>query len=106
MIPHPLLEHRYSNYWNTDILKKDRGQRPDRHLLPRAISPTAQRHAWVLDQPDQREPPHHAAFNSVLAKTTGGQASGAEIAYEMNYGVAIAPGMAFKPFLQYISYPD
>jgi carbohydrate-selective porin OprB len=44
--------------------------------------------------------------NSVLAKTTGGQVSGAEIAYEVNYGVAIAPGMQIKPFLQFISHPD
>jgi carbohydrate-selective porin OprB len=44
--------------------------------------------------------------NSVLAKTTGGQASGAEVAYEVNYGVAIAPGMTFKPFLQFITHPD
>jgi porin len=45
-------------------------------------------------------------LNTILATTTGGQASGAEIAYEINYGIAIAPGMIFKPFLQYISYPD
>jgi porin len=44
--------------------------------------------------------------NSILSKTTGGQASGAEIAYEVNYGFAIAPGMALKPFFQFISHPD
>ena len=44
--------------------------------------------------------------NSVLAKTTGGHASGAELAYEVNYGIAVAPGMTLKPFLQFISHPD
>ena len=44
--------------------------------------------------------------NSILATTTGGQTSGAEVSYEVNYGVAIAPGMTFKPFLQFISHPD
>jgi porin len=44
--------------------------------------------------------------NSVLAKTTKGQASEAEVAYEVNYGIAVAPGMTLKPFLQFISHPD
>jgi carbohydrate-selective porin OprB len=44
--------------------------------------------------------------NSVLAKTKGSQASGAKIAYEVNYGVAIAPGITFKPFLRFITHPD
>jgi len=44
--------------------------------------------------------------NSTLAKSGGGQASRAEIGFEVNYGVAIAPGLTVKPFMQYISHPD
>lgn len=44
--------------------------------------------------------------NTVLARSTGGQTSRTEIGYEVNYGFAIAPGLKFKPFLQYISHPD
>jgi carbohydrate-selective porin OprB len=45
-------------------------------------------------------------INTVLAQTTGGQASQSEISYQVNYGVAIAPGMMLKPFLEFISHPD
>lgn len=45
-------------------------------------------------------------INSTLAKSGGGQASRAEIGFEVNYGVAIAPGLTIKPFVQYISHPD
>ena len=45
-------------------------------------------------------------INSVLARSTGGQASRSEISYEVNYGAAIAPGLSVKPFLQFISHPD
>lgn len=45
-------------------------------------------------------------INSTLAKSGGGQASRSEIGYEVNYGVAVAPGFTFKPFLQFISHPD
>ena len=44
--------------------------------------------------------------NSILAQTTGGQASQSEISYEVNYGFAIAPGMQFKPFFSFMSHPD
>jgi porin len=44
--------------------------------------------------------------NSVLSLTTGGQASRSEISYQVNYGVAIAPGMQLKPFFEFISHPD
>ena len=42
----------------------------------------------------------------MLALTTGGAASHAEIGYEFNYGIAIAPGLTIKPFVQFISHPD
>ncbi len=45
-------------------------------------------------------------ISSLLAKSTGGQASRSEISYEVNYGLAVAPGFTFKPFLQFISHPD
>lgn len=45
-------------------------------------------------------------INSLLAKSTGGQASRSEVSYEVNYGLAVAPGFTFKPFLQFISHPD
>jgi porin len=44
--------------------------------------------------------------NSVLSKTTGGQASASEISYEVHYGVALAPGMTLKPFVGFMSHPD
>jgi porin len=44
--------------------------------------------------------------DSVLAKSTSGQASRSEISYEVNYGLAVAPGFTVKPFLQFISHPD
>ncbi len=45
-------------------------------------------------------------IDTVLAKSAGGQASRSEISYEVNYGVAVAPGFTVKPFLQLISHPD
>jgi carbohydrate-selective porin OprB len=45
-------------------------------------------------------------INTVLSQTTGGQASRSEISYQVNYGVAIAPGMMLKPFFEFISHPD
>ena len=45
-------------------------------------------------------------LNSVLSKTTGGQVSGAEIDYEVYYGLAVAPGMTLKPFFGFMSHPD
>ena len=45
-------------------------------------------------------------IDSTLAKSGGGQASRSEIGFEVNYGVAIAPGLTIKPFVQYISHPD
>ena len=44
--------------------------------------------------------------NSILAQTTGGQASRTEISYEAYYGFALAPGMSIKPFFGFISHPD
>ena len=44
--------------------------------------------------------------NSILSKSTGGQASQSEVSYEVNYGFAVAPGMLIKPFLEFISHPD
>lgn len=44
--------------------------------------------------------------DSMLARTTGGNASNAEISYEANYGIAVAPGLSIKPFVQFISHPD
>jgi len=41
-----------------------------------------------------------------LSQSGGGQASRAEISYEVNYGLVNAPGMMFKPFFQFISHPD
>jgi porin len=38
--------------------------------------------------------------NSVLSKGTRGKTSDAQVAYEVNYGIAVAPGMTFKPFFQ------
>ena len=45
-------------------------------------------------------------INSVLSKTTGGQASASEIDYEVYYGLAVAPGMTLKPFFGFMSHPD
>jgi porin len=45
-------------------------------------------------------------IDSVLSQTTGGHASRSEISYQVNYGVAIAPGMSIKPFFEFISHPD
>jgi porin len=45
-------------------------------------------------------------INTVLSQTAGGQASRSEISYQVNYGVAIAPGMILKPFFEFISHPD
>lgn len=45
-------------------------------------------------------------IDSVLAEAAGGQASRSEVSYEVNYGVALAPGMSIKPFLEFISHPD
>ena len=45
-------------------------------------------------------------IDTVLAKSTGGQASRSEISYEAYYGIAVAPGLTVKPFLQFISHPD
>ena len=45
-------------------------------------------------------------INSTLSKSGGGQASRSEIGYEVNYGLAVAPGYTVKPFLQFISHPD
>lgn len=44
--------------------------------------------------------------DDILAKSTHGQASRSEISYQVNYGIALAPGMSFKPFLEFISHPD
>jgi porin len=45
-------------------------------------------------------------INSVLSKTTRGQASASEFDYEAYYGVAVAPGMTLKPFVGFMSHPD
>jgi carbohydrate-selective porin OprB len=45
-------------------------------------------------------------INSVLSKTSGGQASASEISYELYYGIALAPGMTLKPFVGFMSHPD
>jgi porin len=45
-------------------------------------------------------------LNSVLSKTTRGQVSGAEIDYEVYYGIAVAPGLSLKPFFGFMSHPD
>jgi carbohydrate-selective porin OprB len=47
-----------------------------------------------------------ARAGTVLSKSSGGQASRSEISYEVNYGVAVAPGLTLKPFVQLISHPD
>ncbi|HSZ53778.1 MAG TPA: carbohydrate porin, partial [Caulobacteraceae bacterium] len=44
--------------------------------------------------------------DSILSQTTGGNASRAEISYEVNYGFAVAPGLSIKPFVEFISHPD
>jgi porin len=44
--------------------------------------------------------------DSILSQTSGGNASRAEISYEVNYGFAVAPGLSIKPFVQFISHPD
>jgi porin len=44
--------------------------------------------------------------DSILSQTTGGNASRAEISYEVNYGFALAPGLSIKPFVEFISHPD
>jgi carbohydrate-selective porin OprB len=44
--------------------------------------------------------------NSILSQTVGGQASRSEISYQVNYGIAIAPGLSIKPFFEFISHPD
>ena len=41
-----------------------------------------------------------------MAGYGGGQVSGTEISYEVNYGFAVAPGMMIKPFAGFISHPD
>jgi len=45
-------------------------------------------------------------INSVLSRSTGGQASRSEIDFQVNYGLAAAPGIMLKPFLEFISHPD
>ena len=45
-------------------------------------------------------------IDTTLAKSSRGQASRSEISYEVNYGMAVAPGLTFKPFAQFISHPD
>ena len=45
-------------------------------------------------------------INSVLSKATDRQASASEISYEEYYGIAVAPGMALKPFFGFMSHPD
>lgn len=44
--------------------------------------------------------------DTILSRTSGAGASNAEISYEVNYGFALAPGLAVKPFVQFISHPD
>jgi len=44
--------------------------------------------------------------NSLLAESGGGRVIGSEMSYEVNYGFAIAPGMSFKPFAEYVTNPD
>jgi porin len=44
--------------------------------------------------------------NSILAKSTGGQASRSEISYEVYYGIAVAPGMSLKPYFGFMAHPD
>ena len=38
-------------------------------------------------------------------KLSGSQSSG-ETTFEVNYGLAVAPGVLFKPFFDYIIHPD
>jgi porin len=45
-------------------------------------------------------------INSILSRSSGGQASRSEISYQVNYGFAIAPGMMIKPFFEFISHPE
>ena len=45
-------------------------------------------------------------INTVLSRSTRGQASRSEISYQVNYGIALAPGMQLKPFFEFISHPD
>jgi len=45
-------------------------------------------------------------IDSVLSRTTRGQASRSETSFQVNYGVAVAPGVMFKPFFEFISHPD
>ena len=45
-------------------------------------------------------------IGSTLAKSSGGQSSRTEISYQVNYAVAVAPGLAIKPFAEFISHPD
>jgi len=45
-------------------------------------------------------------INTVLSRSTRGQASRSEISYQVNYGIALAPGVQLKPFFEFISHPD
>lgn len=45
-------------------------------------------------------------LDSILSGSTGGQASRSEVSYEVNYGIAVAPGLSIKPFLEFIAHPD
>lgn len=45
-------------------------------------------------------------IDSVLSRSTRGQSSKSEISYQINYGLAVAPGVMFKPFFEFISHPD
>ena len=45
-------------------------------------------------------------IDGIVAQTAGGQASRSEISYDINYGAMVAPGLMFKPFLEFISHPD
>jgi porin len=76
-----------------------------RHLLQRSVCPATQRHARRRGEPCRRDPRVTERVNSILSKSTGGQASQSEISYEVNYGFAVAPGILIKPFFQFRRTP-
>ena len=45
-------------------------------------------------------------IDSILSKFAGGRASEAEVSYEAFYRFDIAPGLAIKPFVGFMSHPD
>jgi porin len=47
-----------------------------------------------------------AVNDQITATGKSGTVSSTEATLELNYGIAVAPGVTFKPFVQYIANPD